>query len=462
MDNVSCANKSKNEVSYYKQYQMNDQSHQGENFDLAQAVPQMQDLTNGLAPKFAHSSYLDSDTDNFYSENIRDNARMAEYIEYTMQQINRNLISNMNVMLNTNNEFSPTNCVYLSLSRIEVQTLYNYFEYYVISDQGRETLLSNKEEETLLQLKSNINSLLFKSNFNSSNGIRSTIKTQTIKDTFVDYPSLPTIKENMKKYLQILCDSPFYQNQDNQEYPNRNMIIQSFFKATMDQVKLTNIDEVYDSLINSTKSYLEFKRILEYYPEDSNEFNCELCFIPWEDIPLHCYFRGFIGLNGKLNGFSQYFNFLYFPELLPYSVSIKNKVNEYFNSIYSSNEDYFNNLTNPLIIDFSIQLSSSLSSNNNNNVSNINIIRVIPYDNDNLEDILSSEMFDFNEEKGFLLNGRNGPLEMKLNYNPVDIDILTNYISPITEAYLDEVVYEFCKNEPIHLNLATPSWCSLL
>ena len=99
MDKVDYTNINNKEISNCRQYQMNGQCHQGEKCSFVHAVPQMQGITNSLAPNFAHSSNMDSETDNFYTENIRDNARMAEYIEYTMQQINRNLNSNTNVLL---------------------------------------------------------------------------------------------------------------------------------------------------------------------------------------------------------------------------------------------------------------------------------------------------------------------------------------------------------------------------
>lgn len=329
--------------------------------------------------------------------------------------------------------------------------LRRYFHCYVMADHGKEKMLT-KEEENFVnnKLPQKIQKAIKENEINLSNGVRVHIRSQTMKDTILDYPSTQRIKETMKKQLEILCKNPVYQTSE--VLPDTNMIIQAFYYAAMDELILFDIKEIENFLLNTEKVDLELKQLL-----DDNSEKIEISIVPFnKDIPLSSYFRGFIGKNGKLNGFCQYFNFLYFPELIPFVMKINKLVQDKFEK--EMNEIVTNSYNLPCVVDFCLSYDQS-------ELFEIKIFRIIPFSEEKIEEILEDELFSSNSINQLLYGKESTDNNFFIvNTKPVDTDVLRKYISPNMEFAMDEIVFEFHNNRPVDLNLVggLPDWCSLI
>lgn len=348
----------------------------------------------------------------------------------------------------------------VKLGRKDASMLHRYYETFILADSGNKEIDEERHTEDVYfeEFMHKIEDALKDyPNLNISDGVRATLFSETTKEIDLDFSATPMIRQRMMKNLQAICSNPAYMKSTQEQWPDSNMIIQSYFKAVCDEDKLCSIQDIKQSLLNSKTIYSEIQKLFEHHPEESDDFSCDIVLSKWPNSPLSSYFRGFVGTNGKLNGIGQYFNFLFFPEILPHTQFIQRKFLKFFED-FVEEKIKDKSISIPCLIDLCIDIPE--------NGDKVSLIKITSFNKEDLSEIIKDEMFQ-ESDVDRLLNGGNDCL-FSFWGDYVDSDILMRYFTPNEEFLMDEVVYEFCCHSPPKLNLIAPegikffSYCSVL
>jgi len=337
----------------------------------------------------------------------------------------------------------------LPLNDQEQQCLITHFDSFVMSDHGLEEI-PNVNDPIIVALRKRIQECIEK-NENQPEGYLTVPFPSAIKDYVLDFPSMISIKQKMLQELERLSKSTWYQNgkrlpleddEDDDSFPDTNGILMAFFKAAVDAGRVSSAEEILVAMLNSTKiNAVILKHRSRNESDPLHSATPQLHMKPWSDLPLGSYFRGVVGKNRKLNFVSQYYNFLYFPDMLPYKQEIQTTLEKYFTAHL---EHQLRDEFLPCAIDFVVKYPN-LNTLEENPVIEACAVNISPFEEESPEDYLCMESILWEEKRNQILSG---PYEFYVEEQPVAKEFLVNYITPNLESFMDDVLYEFSTGGP--------------
>ena len=201
-----------------------------------------------------------------------------------------------------------------------------------INDENKETEFNNSIQQLKSKIETNINEKLESKHY----FVR--LSSRSPKDAPMWEPFLSKTQQLMYDDLKLKSNMKV----ENIYNLNDNTI--SYLQSCINCTKVSNSNEIIELLTNSLRIY-----------EDLNMFefsNLKIIIREWKDIKISNEYRGFVGVNGNLNGLSQYYPFLYFENVPLCKDKIKNIIVDYYNS--NIKQKLMTSKLFPCVIDFAL------------------------------------------------------------------------------------------------------------